>query len=175
MLSESVIRRQKQLEDCYLQDENGPHSNMSESVQMVANEGTTDVPSCTLNIESLLLIENKLGRLVQSTRLLNPVTEYSTDNQIEVHNMLCTEIVDLCEEFWVLIRTEARFLTQSPKILFDETDQSLIESINVSHCYQLIVVSLLGYVVSQNDYTFLKSHFCFLTYIAHKSFVLYLD
>ena len=171
MLSQSVLKRQKELEcsdpDLHQSDKS------SDSLQQIANEHGLAKKTIQLNLESLVLCENKLHRIAQIVKKLKPLPEFATQAQFDHFNNLFGELIDLCEDFWAVLRTEVKFLTQVPHLVYED-DSSHQGQLTRSFCLQMIVVSLLGFMVSNQDFTRLAD-FTYLTHFAHKSFLVFMQ
>ena len=62
-----------------------------------------------------------------------------------------------------------------PQMMFTQAkDKPLIEPLTKSFCLQMITVSLLGYLVSNQDFSYVESHFQYLAHYVHRAFVSFL-
>lgn len=120
----------------------------------------------------MILCENKLHRISQIVKKLKPLPEFATQTQFDHFNSLFGELIDLCEDFWAVLRSEVKFLTQVPQMVYD--DDSCQGQLTKCFCLQMIVVSLLGFMVSNQDFSRLQD-FTYLTHYAHRSFLVFMQ
>jgi hypothetical protein len=61
--------------------------------------------------------------------------------------------VELCEDYWALLRSDAKLFSQMPEKLFAE-EPKLSQAVTRFFCLKLMVVTVIGLLVSNHDYKF---------------------
>ena len=72
----------------------------------------------------------------------------------ETYELQFSELVEQCEDYWYILRVESFMFCTFPSKMFGKIDPNLVEQINRSFILQLIVVSILGYLISNQDFSF---------------------
>jgi hypothetical protein len=83
------------------------------------------------------------------------------------------EIVELCEDYWHLLRIESFLFNVFPKTMFgsSRTGNHLYFEIKRSFIMQMVCVSVLGVLVSNQDFRFKEPHLEAMSLCSHKSFI----
>jgi hypothetical protein len=58
--------------------------------------------------------------------------------------------------------------------MFGKQDPSLVEPITKSFILQMVVISVLGYLISNQDYAFQEAHLAYLAYNVHNAFLIFM-
>lgn len=92
--------------------------------------------------------------------MLRPPNLSSSSQTIEQFNLHFAELIELCEDYWYILRAEVLLFSKIPQMMFTQAkDRPLIEPLTKSFCLQVITVSLLGYLVSNQDFSYVEAHF----------------
>eukprot|EP00347_Sterkiella_histriomuscorum_P008362 403345391 len=116
---------------------------------------STDREQVMLNLENVLFIEDRLHLVYERLRSNNYLEE-------------TFKIIELCEDWWELLRQEAS-LFEVYKIFKDEQTQ---KNLRKSLIIQMIVVSLLGYLLSQEEHQNFIAYFRNLSLYMHQNFLI---
>lgn len=57
------------------------------------------------------------------------------------------EVIELCEDFWYIVRVEALLFCHLPEQMFSEENPDFVEPITKSFIYMMISVSIIGFLV----------------------------
>lgn len=112
----------------------------------------------TINLESVILIENKLLRVVNSVKSLKQIT-LKTQNTaaLNVYAAQLKEVVDICEDYWLILRAETDMFSNLPGKMFKD-NVKLISQLKRAFIAKMMVMSLLGFLFSHEEFTFKDSH-----------------
>jgi hypothetical protein len=61
----------------------------------------------TLNLESVLLIENKLQRIASIVKQIRVPTGDSSRQAVESFEAMFRDLIELCEDYWYILRKES--------------------------------------------------------------------
>jgi len=86
----------------------------------------------TLNLESVILIENKLFRIAQNIKHIRLPTQSSPKQVIETYESTFTDLVDLCEDYWYILRIESSLFSKLPQKIFGKQDPLFVETLTRS-------------------------------------------
>ena len=87
---------------------------------------------------------------------------------------MLNEIIELCEDFWYLVRVESVLFCHLPEQMFSHDKPEFVEPIKRSFILTMITVSVLGFMISNQDFSFQKSHMQPLTVNIHNSFLVFM-
>ena len=102
----------------------------------------------TLNLESVILLENKLYRISQNVKNIRQPDENSTKHAFEQYENTFKELVELCEDYWYILRIESALFCHLPSRMFEKSDPSLVEPITKSFNLKMMVISIIGFLIS---------------------------
>jgi len=108
----------------------------------------------TLNLESVILLENKLYRISQNVKNIRQPDENSSKHAFEQYENTFKELVELCEDYWYILRIESALFCHLPTKMFGKSDPSLVDPITKSFNLKMMVISIIGFLISNQDYTF---------------------
>lgn len=74
--------------------------------------------SFSLNLESVILLENKLQRIAKNTKLLRMPAEGRSREAFETYEQQFTELVELCEDYWYILKNESFIFCTLPQRMF---------------------------------------------------------
>jgi hypothetical protein len=63
------------------------------------------------------------------------------------------EVVELCEEYWYILRIESSLFCTLPLSMFGKTESAVVEPLTRSFILKMMVISILGFLVSNQDYS----------------------
>jgi hypothetical protein len=102
----------------------------------------------TLNLESVILIENKLFRIAQNMKHIRLPSQNSPKQVLETYENTFTDLVELCEDYWYILRIESGLFSKLPQKIFGNQDPLFVETLTKSFNLQMIVISICGFLVS---------------------------
>ena len=164
MLSEQVARRQQLLN---YEDLEGSDEEVSWHPEEEEN------PQVTVNLESILLLENKLHRMMTCIKTIRN-REKEDRTLLDTFEASYNEIVEMCEDYWYIVRMEASLFCRLPEQMFGSKDPDLVMPVTRSFVLTMILVSVLGFLISNQDFTFQLSHLQPLSELAHNSFLIFM-
>lgn len=83
-------------------------------------------------------------------------------------------LVELCEDYWYILRLEASLFCLLPQRMFGKQEPNLVSPITQSFNLKMIVISIVGYLISNQDYRFQENHLQSLTHHIHNSFLIFM-
>jgi hypothetical protein len=113
----------------------------------------------------VILLENKLFRIASITKHIRKPHDKQPQQIFDTYEQQFSELVELCEDYWDIIRIESFLFCTLPSRMFNKQD--VLEPISKSFNLKMIVISVLGYLISNHDYSFQEAHLTYLTYQIH--------
>ena len=107
----------------------------------------------TVNLESILLLENKLNRMMNNIKTIRN-REKEDGSLLDTFEASYAEIVELCEDYWYIVRMEAALFCRLPEQMFGTKDPDLVMPVTRSFVLNMVLVSVLGFLISNQDFTF---------------------
>ena len=96
--------------------------------------------------------------LIQKPILLIVEDDKGLQSQLRWHfdqyETIFKELVELCEDYWYILRIESTLFCHLPSRMFGKTDPQLVEPITKSFNLKMVVISIIGFLISNQDYTF---------------------
>jgi hypothetical protein len=102
----------------------------------------------------VILLENKLYRISQNVKHIIQPDENSSKQAFDQYETIFKELVELCEDYWYILRIESTLFCHLPSRMFGKTDPQLVEPITKSFNLKMVVISIIGFLISNQDYTF---------------------
>lgn len=96
-------------------------------------------------------MENKLCRIADNMRALHQPDQYSSKASFEFYDETFRRLVELCEDYWYILRLESALFCLMPQITFPAM---LAQQVTASFTLKMIVISLVGFLVSNQEYRF---------------------
>jgi uncharacterized protein YllA (UPF0747 family) len=107
MLSDAVSNR-----ECQLKREAYQSSFASlKSLKQLPEESETTV---TLNLETIILIESKLQHIAKNIAAVHQPRQNSSLESFETYDKYFSELVELCEDYWYILRIETTLFGKLP-------------------------------------------------------------
>lgn len=94
------------------------------------------------------MLENKLQRIAENTKIMRVPAEGKSREAFDTYEQQFAELVELCEDYWYLLRIESFLFCSLPQRMFGKHDPALVEPLTRSFNLQMIVISVLGYLIS---------------------------
>ncbi len=120
------------------------------------------------------MLENKLQRIAENTKLMRVPAEGKPREAFDTYEQQFAELVELCEDYWYILRIESFLFCSLPQRMFGKPDPALVEPLTKSFILQMIVISVLGYLISNQDYVFQEAHLAYLAYNVHNAFLIFM-
>lgn len=83
-------------------------------------------------------------------------------------------MVDICEDYWLLLRVESEMFCHLPEKMFKD-NQKLILQIKRSFIVKMVVMSMLGFLMSQEEFKFKDSHFQYMMMLVHINYIVFMQ
>eukprot|EP00347_Sterkiella_histriomuscorum_P021025 403335551 len=114
---------------------------------------------------SLMQKENQILDIINSIKIQESIIDKNRQYMRKYHSM----IVDYCEEWWELLRKEQHTLFEINKLY---KDQKLQKELKQALIYQLLTISLLGFVISQQEQVCMITQLRNLIHNTHLAFLI---
>eukprot|EP00347_Sterkiella_histriomuscorum_P019229 403342446 len=114
---------------------------------------------------SLMQKENQILDTINSIKIQESIIDKNRQYMRKYHSM----IVDYCEEWWELLRKEQHTLFEINKLY---KDQKLQKELKQALIYQLLTISLLGFVISQQEQVCMITQLRNLIHNTHLAFLI---
>lgn len=88
---------------------------------------------------------------------------------------LYNEIIEICEDYWALMRSEQGLFSALPMQLLSDSNSHQVEPLNWSFALQLVSVSVIGSLISAQDFAWQRSHLIPLSVAIHASFLTFMQ
>ena len=121
-----------------------------------------------VNLETLVLMENKLSRMSEAIRTIRAPDQYSSRREFAAYELLFNTVVELCEDYWFLLRVDSDLFCKQTARLFEKED---VRAVQKSFTLQMIAVSVTGFLISNQDYRFQHKFLSSLLRQVHESWV----
>ena len=74
-----------------------------------------------MNLESVIILENKLSRVASNVKQIKQLN-FITANQtaINAFSAQLKEVVDICEDYWLILRNESELFCHLPTNMFKD-------------------------------------------------------
>ena len=112
------------------------------------------------------MLENKLNRITNGLQKIRhaeakAMMTYNYERQSIAANenfrVQLDELIGLCEEYWSILRSESFLFCQLPQRMFKDNPR-LVQEIKRTFVLKLVVVSEIGFLISNEDFSFADSH-----------------
>lgn len=117
------------------------------------SDSVEKVTTVTVNLESVILLENKLFRIMENVNGIR-LPDQKKSNKIakDAYMQMFNEIIELCEDFWYIVRVESMLFCHLPQQMFSQDNPEFVDPITKSFILTMITVSVLGFLISNQDF-----------------------
>jgi hypothetical protein len=83
-------------------------------------------------------------------------------------------VVDICEDYWLILRVETDMFCNLPPKMFKD-NLKLIAQLKKAFIIKMMVMSLLGFLFSHEEFTFKDSHLRHMIQLVHVNFIVFMQ